>query len=177
MAATYFVNPHCEFYNPFELGQAQHLKHILRLGHSIGLHFDATFHEIQDEAQLHCKVEQEGRWLEEAFGVRPVAFSFHNPVAAHLQCDADSYGGLINCYSHRFKSEINYCSDSNGYWRFRRLHDVLSEASDPCLQVLTHPGWWQVNPMPPRQRIFRSAYGRAQQRCASMTRVWKSMDA
>ena len=102
VAATYFVNPHCEFYNPFELGQAQRLKHILRLGHSIGLHFDRTFHNIQDEAQLHCKVEQEGRWLEDAFGVRPVAFSFHNPVAAHLQCGADGYGGLINCYSNRF---------------------------------------------------------------------------
>jgi hypothetical protein len=161
VAATYFVNPHSDFYNPFELRQAQCLKHILSLGHSIGLHFDATFHNIQDEAQLHCKVEQEGRWLQETFGVRPVAFSFHNPVAAHLQCDADSYGGLINCYSQRFKSEINYCSDSNGYWRFRRLHDVLSEGTDPCLQVLTHPGWWQVNPMPPRQRIFRSVFGRA----------------
>jgi hypothetical protein len=106
-------------------------------------------------------VAQEARWLEEAFGVRPAVFSFHNPGAAHLQCDADSYGGLISCYSRRFKAEIPYCSDSNGYWRFRRLHDVLAEATDPCLQVLTHPGWWQEQPMPPRQRIFRCAYGRA----------------
>jgi hypothetical protein len=57
--------------------------------------------------------------------------------------------------------EASYCSDSNGYWRFRRLKEVLTQATDPCLQVLTHPGWWQDGIMPPRQRIFRSAYGRA----------------
>ena len=161
VTATYFVNPCSEYYNPFEPGQVRLLKRILGLGHRLGLHFDATFHDIRDEEQLHKKVAQEGRWLEEAFGVRPAVFSFHNPGAAHLQCDADSYGGLISCYSRRFKAEIPYCSDSNGYWRFRRLHDVLTEATDPCLQVLTHPGWWQEQPIPPRQRIFRCAYGRA----------------
>ena len=161
VTATYFVNPCSEYYNPFEPGQARLLKHILGLGHRLALHFDANFHEIQDEGQLHRKVEQEGRWLEDAFGVRPTVFSFHNPSAFHLQCDEESYGGLINCYSRRFKAEIPYCSDSNGYWRFRRLHDVLAEAKDLCLQVLTHPGWWQAQPMPPRRRIFRCVYGRA----------------
>jgi hypothetical protein len=162
VTATYFVNPRCEHYNPFEPRQARLIRLILELGHSLGLHFDAAYHDIHNEEQLHSKVAQEGAWLEEAFGVRPVVFSFHNPSPIHLQCNAESYGGLINCYSSRFKAEVAYCSDSNGYWRFRRLHDVLCEARDPCLQVLTHPEWWQEKPMPPRQRIFRSAYGRAQ---------------
>jgi hypothetical protein len=161
VTATYFVNPCSEYHNPFEPGQARLLKRILGLGHRLGLHFDAAFHDIRDEEQLHKKAAQEGRWLEEAFGVCPDVISFHNPSAAHLQYDADSYGGLISCYSRRFKAEIPYCSDSNGYWRFRRLHDVLIEATDPCLQVLTHPEWWQKKAMPPRQRIFRCAYGRA----------------
>ncbi len=162
VTATYFVNPHSEYYNPFEPEQANLLKHILSLGHRLGLHFDATFFNIQNEEQLHSRVAQEGSWLEEVFGVRPDAFSFHNPGVENLQCDANHYGGLVNCYSKRFKTEVSYCSDSNGYWRFRRLHDVLSEGTDPCLQVLTHPGWWQRKPMPPRQRIFRAILGRAQ---------------
>ena len=161
VTANYFVNPHSEYYNPFEAQQVQLLRYILGLGHSLALHFDAAFHNIQSEEQLHCKVAQDASWLEEAFGVRPDAFSFHNPGPQNLQCSADHYGGLINCYSHRFKTVVPYCSDSNGYWRFRRLHDVLIEATDSSLQVLTHPGWWQHKPMPPRQRIFRSAYGRA----------------
>jgi hypothetical protein len=77
------------------------------------------------------------------FGIRPVAFSFHNPLAAHLDCDADVYGGLVNCYSKRFKQEVAYGSDSNGYWRFWRIFDVLYEKKDARLQVLTHPGWWK----------------------------------
>ncbi len=162
VVATYFVNPRSEFYNPFEPRQARLLRSILALGHRLGLHFDAAFHGVADEATLNSKVAQEGRWLEEEFGVRPDAFSFHNPGSNHLQCDAYQYGGLVNCYSQRLKTEVPYCSDSNGYWRFRRLHDVLAVASDRCLQVLTHPGWWQCKPMPPRQRVFRSAYGRAQ---------------
>lgn len=162
VTTTYFVNPCSEFYNPFEPRQSSLIKHIIGLGHRLGLHFDATFHDIQDEEQLHCKVAQERRWLEDAFGVRPAVFSFHNPSAAHLHYDADSYGDVISCYSRRFKVEVPYCSDSNGYWRFRRLLDVFSEATDTCLQVLTHPEWWQKQPMPPRQRIFRCAYGRAE---------------
>lgn len=159
--ATYFVNPHSEFYNLYELGQYQIVQQILALGHNLGLHFDAAFHEITSEADLDRLVAHEIRNLKDLFGVKPVAFSFHNPVAAHLACEAEQYGGVFNCYSQRFKKEVAYCSDSNGYWRFRRLHDVLTAATDSCLQVLTHPGWWQENPMPPRQRIFRSAYGRA----------------
>jgi hypothetical protein len=161
VCATYFVNPHSEFYNLAESHQVQLIQDILCLGHSIGLHFDAAFYEMQDEASLHEHISAEADMLERLLGVRPEVFSFHNPVAAHLSCDAPIYGGLINCYSQRFKTEIAYCSDSNGYWRFRRLSDVLTAATDVCLQVLTHPGWWQEWPMPPRQRIFRCAYGRA----------------
>lgn len=158
---TFFLNPHCEFYNLLQSDQLALVKEILLLGHDIGLHFDAAFYATATESELHEQVSCETDLLERFTGIKPAAFSFHNPSAFHLTCEADTYGGLVNCYSRRFKTEVPYCSDSNGYWRFRRLHDVLTKATDPCLQVLTHPGWWQEKPMPPRQRIFRSAYGRA----------------
>jgi hypothetical protein len=159
--ATYFLNPHSEFYNLFEKKQHLLVLDIIKMGHEIGLHFDAAFHKISDEAGLGDQISAEAALLKGLYGVNPVAFSFHNPVAAHLSCDNEMYGGLVNCYSQRFKTEVPYCSDSNGYWRFRRLQEVLTKATDPCLQVLTHPGWWQEVEMSPRQRIFRSAYGRA----------------
>jgi hypothetical protein len=159
--ATYFLNPHCEFYNLFEKSQHRLVREIVEMGHEIGLHFDAAFHDISDEEKLEQQVSAEAKLLERLYGVKPSAFSFHNPVAAHMSCEAETYGGLVNCYSRRFKTEVPYCSDSNGYWRFRRLQDVLVAATDPCLQVLTHPDWWQETAMPPRQRIFRSVYGRA----------------
>jgi hypothetical protein len=159
--ATYFLNPHCEFYNLLEKEQAQIVKEILTLGHDIGLHFDAAYYDVQSEGQLDALVEREASWLADWFGVKPVAFSFHNPTDFLLACDHDNYGGLPNCYSKTFKTKTPYCSDSNGYWRFRRLWDVLENAQDPCLQVLTHPGWWQEVAQHPRERIFRSVYGRA----------------
>jgi hypothetical protein len=155
LKATYFLNPHCEFYNLAESSQHAIVREILSHGHDIGLHFDANFFGKISEVQLNDLIAQEADWLNWLFGVTPVAFSFHNPDASTLTFEADAYGGLHNCYSERFKKEVPYCSDSNGYWRFRRLNDVLSEAADPCLQVLTHPGWWQDKPTPPRQRIFR----------------------
>jgi hypothetical protein len=159
--ATYFLNPHSEFYNIAEAGQYKIIKEIIKLGHDIGLHFDSSFFGDISEEDLNRFVRLEAKYLKLLFNAKPAAFSFHNPVANTLKFEADTYGGVINCYSKRLKTEVPYCSDSNGYWRFRRLHDVLSDAVDPCLQVLTHPGWWQDKPMPPRQRIFRSVLGRA----------------
>ncbi|MES1976555.1 MAG: hypothetical protein V4451_00875 [Pseudomonadota bacterium] len=159
--STYFLNPHCEFYNLLEREQAAIIEVILACGHDIALHFDAAFYQIASEDELDELVAKESGWLKDWFGVEPTAFSFHNPDAFLLTCERDSYGGLINCYSRKFKDSIPYCSDSNGYWRYRRLQEVLERAEEPCLQVLTHPGWWQEEPLYPRQRIFRSVYGRA----------------
>lgn len=159
--STFFVNLHCDFYNVLEKGQFEIVNELIALGHDLGLHFDGAFYATRSEADLHEQVDREAQVLEGFFGVRPVAFSFHNPTAFHLTCEAPAYGGLVNCYSKKFKSEVPYCSDSNGYWRFRRLRDVLTAASDECLQVLTHPGWWQDISMAPRARIYRSAFGRA----------------
>lgn len=163
VSATYFVNVHSEFYNVHEKNQYELIRGITQLGHDIGLHLDVGFYNdgIKDEVSLAETVRLEASHLERLFGVRPAAFSFHNPTPFLLRFEEEEYGGLINCYSRCFKSAVGYCSDSNGYWRFRRLYDVLSEARDHCLQVLTHPGWWQDIPMPPRQRVFRCIYGRA----------------
>ena len=159
--ATYFVNPHCEFYHLLERGQLDVVQELLRLGHYVGLHFDGMFHTTHNESELVCQLETEASLLECVLGIRPAVFSFHNPSVFHLSCDQENYAGMVNCYSRRFKSEVAYCSDSNGYWRFQRLHDLLERGDDTSLQVLTHPGWWQDEPMTPRQRVFRSVYGRA----------------
>lgn len=159
--STFFLNPHCEFYNLLEKSQVKIVREIIALGHDIGLHFDAAFYDIRDEQQLSEYIAIEADWLSQWFDVKIGVFSFHNPTAFLLGCEESKYSGLINCYSSFFKKEIGYCSDSNGYWRYRRLRDVLELASDTSLQVLTHPAWWQEEPLSPRNRILRSVQGRA----------------
>ena len=108
------------------------------------------------------------RWetgiLKKLLAVEISAFSFHNPTAAILRkYQAFRYGGLINTYARYFRTEVGYCSDSNGYWRNGRLEDVLRAERHPRLQILTHPEWWQEQAMAPRRRVQRCIDGRAQQ--------------
>ena len=163
VAATYFIHPHSEFYNPFEKGQSKIIHEILELGHTIGLHFDAQYHELENDETLGKIIRFEASILRYYFGREPHAFSFHNPNDTSLSFEEEKYGGLVNCYSRRIKKEIPYCSDSNGYWRYRRLYEVLSAGEDNCLQVLTHPAWWQEMPMLPMERIARCISGRSEE--------------
>lgn len=159
--STFFLNPHCAYYNLFEKSQYMLVKEIIEMGHQIGLHFDASFYGVSNEIQLCERLGAEAKILENLFCVRPESFSFHNPAASDLEHDAETYCGMVNCYSSRLKTEASYCSDSNGYWRFRRLEDVLRDAAEPSLQILTHPEWWQETAMSPRNRIFRCVHGRS----------------
>jgi hypothetical protein len=52
ISATYFVNPHSEFYNLAEPGQYQIVKELLSIGYDLGLHFDAAFYGVESEAEL-----------------------------------------------------------------------------------------------------------------------------
>lgn len=159
--STFFLLPHSEFYNLLEKAQFDIVNKIIDLGHNIGLHFDAQFFNIQSERELDDLVIKESSLIKDWFGITPNVFSFHNPNKFLLTCEKEVYGGLINCYSSIFKSKIAYCSDSNGYWRYKRLHDVISGGEEKYLQILTHPEWWQERPLAPRERVVRSIYGRA----------------
>ena len=87
--ATYFVNPHSEFYNLAEKSQVVLLKSILALGHDLGLHLDMRFYDFIAEGSLDPLIMRESDYLESLCGIRPVAFSFHNPEAQDLIRDND----------------------------------------------------------------------------------------
>jgi len=141
--------------------QSELIFKILDMGHMLALHFDFKYYDILNERQLDKFIQQEVVILEMMFGVKLRAFSFHNPSEYSLAFDKMKYGGLLNTYSKQFKKTIDYVSDSNGYWRYRTLADVLENFEYRSLQVLTHPGWWQDKALPPRGRVARSIYGRA----------------
>ena len=125
------------------------------MGHHIGLHFDSHFCNISNKENLISKLKIEKRLLEEFFQTKINAFSFHNNNNFTLNCEDWQYCGMINTYAKYFKTEIGYCSDSHGIWRFSSLLDILSNAEHSKLQVLTHPEWWQKQAMSPRERISR----------------------
>lgn len=158
---TYFIDLHNPFYNALEKENARLIHEILDLGHDVGLHFDAAFYEARSR-NMEKRMATEKYLLERLLATEIRAVSFHNPgVAGRRVPDNERLAGMVNAYSGYLKKHYGYCSDSNGYWRFHRLEDVLRRADDANLQVLTHPGWWTPRPMSPRDRISRCIDGRA----------------
>jgi hypothetical protein len=161
VVATYLVGLHSPFYNLLERDVSDCVRRILALGHDVGIHFDPDYYGLSDVSHLEPLLDRERHIVEHMLGHRARAFSFHNNTPMLQACGDWEYAGLIHCHAAYFQSEVGYCSDSNGFWRHRRLEDVLAGATDERLQVLTHPELWQDEPMPPRQRIRRSVDGRA----------------
>ena len=163
VAATYFVRLHAEYYNIFEWSIKAMLQDISARGHEIGLHFEADPDvKLGDEDVLEEKLERERIILEELTGAPVRAISFHDPETGDLlRFRRETYAGMANAYAYLGEAGYVYVSDSNGYWRFRDLSDVLKENTGRSVHVLTHPEWWTPEPMPPRARMQRCAEGRA----------------
>lgn len=174
--ATYFIYPHCEFYNLLERDVFDLVKDIQGLGHDIGLHFDSHFYNITNAAQLDAALHREKALLGDFFNTDISVFSFHNNNDFTMSCEDWQYGGMINTYASYFKKEVGYCSDSHGIWRFARLYEVLKKFEHQKLQVLTHPEWWQETAMAPRQRIKRCIDGRAAKNLQYYDDLLKKMD-
>lgn len=159
--SIYFVHLHSSFYNLLERETTDRIRAIIDCGHSIGLHFDTAYYNEDNQLSFEKNLRVEAEFLEFIFKCKINSFSFHNPTEFANARTNSEYAGLINATSEYFRTVVGYCSDSNGYWRYRRLEDVLREASDKRLQVLTHPEWWQETVMSPKERMLRCIDGRA----------------
>src|SRR5205814_3984178 len=103
------------------------------------------------------------------------AFSLHNPDLAGWSDGRDEIGAMVNASGSYVTQHYTYASDSNGYWRFTPLDEVLTDGEHERLHVLTHPEWWVPEPMSPRERVSRAIEGRAQRQHARYDEVMKAM--
>ena len=161
--STYFFYFHSCWYNLLEDEVYKIGKKIIELGHKIGLHFDPSFYNLNiSETDRFIKyINIEKGLLMDLFETDVQAFSFHNPDTGGgwMTFEDFNVSGMINTYSKFLKDNFTYCSDSNGYWRYKRLECVL-KGNDKKLHILLHPEWWVPNAMPPRARIERCIEGR-----------------
>jgi len=163
--STYFIYLHCMFYNVLEKEISQLISEISSLGHNIGLHFDPSYYDLTTEETERLKecVQKDKDILENTINIKASAISFHNPDASGnwLSVSMDKICGLPSAYAPAIQQNYVYCSDSNGYWRFKPLGDVLNE-NHLKLHVLTHPAIWAPEPISPRARTERCVDGRAE---------------
>jgi len=162
VATTYFFHIHSFMYNLLEEEIYKIGKEIISLGHNIGLHFEPAFYDlnVNEIDRFYKWLSYEKHMLEDLFETNVLAFSFHNPdVGNWVSYDEHISCGMINTYSAVIKENFVYCSDSNGYWRYNRLEDVINNR-EKNLHILTHPEWWVPNEMSPRSRVQRCIDGR-----------------
>lgn len=153
-----------EYYNPLEKKVQQTLIEIDRLGHHVGLHFDAAWYSVSREEDLENSLSYEAEVLKRLLQKKDdiTFFSFHNTTPFTMNCKGRSYAGLWNAYAGILQSEVQYISDSNGYWIHRSWGELLSEKHDR-IQVLTHPEWWCESDAEPGEKIAKSIFDRALQ--------------
>ena len=164
VVATYFVNPRSAFYNLLEPEIEILARRIRSLGHEIGLHFDAgAFSNVPlTNDSLVSVLRSERSFVEKLLHSSITAVSWHNLDQSNLlDFDANEIAGMLNVYAGRLRRDYAYCSDSNGYWRFKPMDQVI-RAGHTRLHLLTHPEWWTPEPMSPSERIDRAILGRAQ---------------
>lgn len=162
VTSTFFINLHSSFYNALEASQSKLIKDIVSDGHRIGLHFDLKYYNyFEKNAEFSDLLSRESKILEEISGSTVDVFSFHNPDEASKTYREHKYSDKTNCYSEWMNENIHYASDSNGYWRYTPIPEVIRDLSKKKVQILTHPEWWLTEESSPRDHVLRCAYGRA----------------
>ena len=160
--ATYFIHLCSLHYNALDEVTTTTFRRIADLGHDLGLHLDVPCRPGISGAEALRLLESQAALLA-AMHERPlVAFSIHDPDKTGWVTEEDVVGGLVNASGRSIRARYSYCSDSNGYWRHRRIMDVVEAGAEERLHVLTHPEWWRESPMPPRQRVERCIAERAE---------------
>lgn len=153
-----------EYYSPFEKDVQCALIEIDRLGHDVGLHFDAQWHSVSREGDLENALRNESSVLKRLLEKKDDIsfFSFHNTTPFTMSCRNRSYVGLWNAYAGVLQDQVQYTSDSNGYWIHRTWDELLGQQHDR-IQVLTHPEWWCKEDAEPGEKIAQSVFTRAVQ--------------
>ncbi|HET6893299.1 MAG TPA: hypothetical protein VFH31_19520, partial [Pyrinomonadaceae bacterium] len=162
LRSTFFFMLDSPFYNLFEPHTLGVAKDIADAGHWVGLHSSTNGSEHFSPETIEQKAKWERNVLSDLLGTEIGAISFHDPTPETLLAlNGEKIAGMVNVYGSAIRTLYHYCSDSNGYWRYQRLSDLLRTEQPARLHVLTHPEWWTPDPMSPRERIVRCVEGRA----------------
>lgn len=164
--AVYFVLLTSPFYNVASTAGRDALSAIAGAAHTVGLHFDPTVPNADCAAEC--------AQLEQIRQMPVMEVSFHKPpptlFGAHRGAVdlGESYGQpRRHTYEPCFVTDIDYCSDSTGQWRFGPPDERESYREGRSMQLLTHPDRWgaaRTSQRARRQSILCSLAARSRSR-------------
>ncbi len=149
ISATYFVRVHGEYYHPWEKKTYPLFLEIKKLGHEIGLHFEAGYLAPifkLDPVVLFCK---EKRMLEEILDIKVESAAEHGDLPRpknfwehHFFTKVAKEKVGIKHYPQEEKyKELKYFSDSLKKWREGCICENLTKFDR--IQLLAHADWWE----------------------------------
>lgn len=167
--STYFFMLSNWFYDIRDKEINAIIRKISDLGHYLALHFDF---EYLPSGNISCLNSFTRALLDQKFELEKIlntsidVVSFHNPtvVDSSLFTNINNHcilEGMTNSYSKKINSKFKYCSDSNGYWRYESLEQLIDPKLYPYLHILTHPEWWDNSMLTPRKKIEKILVSRA----------------
>ena len=139
--STFFILFQSEFYNPFSSSSLTLIKKILKMGHSLGLHFDESIISDNNDEQLKI-IQNEITTMENHFDTLIKTVSVHNPSInkkSSLKLPAD----IVNVYSEQFTKDRKYLSDSVQNWREGCFCKHFKKHKK--MHILIHPIWWTID--------------------------------
>jgi len=124
------------------------VRQIRKLGHEVGLHFEAMTFARAIKADPRVVLAQEKKVVEAILGEpvltasehRDVSHTVHGTINYHDVYDPLEAGFKNYALEPRFFGDMKYLSDSNGFWREGDLSVHLNRHDR--MQVLVHPDWW-----------------------------------
>lgn len=152
--STYFILFHSELYNPFSSSSVNIINQIIKLGHSIGLHYDVSS-ILQMQSDPSFVLKQELETLENHFKTSIRVVSAHDP-SINESLSIELLSTVVDAYSAEYTKKRKYLSDSVQFWREGCFCQHFKNNKN--LQVLVHPVWWTEDNQN-RNEIMKSLIG------------------
>ncbi len=144
--STYFFQIGAWTYNTRERTSYRAIRELADMGHQIALHFDVTWKEDTEWAELPELCARERALLAHLTGLEiPDIISFHNPGSYADKVVGKEIAGIHHTYEPRYFSAFKYLSDSQG-WYEGCVCGLFESARYPRIQLLTHPYIWCEGP-------------------------------
>ena len=141
VSAIYFILLSTDFYNVASKKSLEIIKEIIKLGGTIGLHFDEQKYQVETKEDLIKYVKYEADILSKIIGKKIEIVSMHRPSKKFLEMNLE-IPEIINSYQKEFFEDFKYVSDSRMNWR-EDVEEIINSNKYEKLHILTHPFWYE----------------------------------
>lgn len=175
VSSNFFVLLRTDLYNIFSKESQSILNQISEMGHQIGLHFDESMYDIQENYEtIESSIRKEINILEQILNRKVNMVSMHRPSAFTLNGNFE-FEGLINSYSNIYFKDLKYLSDSRMCWK-ENVEEIINRKMYSKLHILTHPIWYDESVITIKAKLINYINNKRLENCEILKKNTKNID-